>query len=228
MLRNFARFPTAWVRSGGLSAFTPVEVWALKALFGLAILRGRYERGREASADWFPASLKDLAEAAHLSRNDAHAGLRFTVDRGIVEQAPNMGAHLGVHRRTSGFRFAGPPEPFFAFPHFHVAQSDFLGQLRRGQAALAALKIYLLLGTFRNIRTGMTWLSYDRMAEYSVRRTYARAGLSLLYGAGLVSAYPPTDAVPFWQYYVNGLGRTPPMGAAMARAEVALGLGDAF
>lgn len=218
MLRNFVMFPTTWIRTGGLALFAPKDVWALKTILGLAIVRGSFERKRGRPAEWYPASLTELSAAAHLSRNDAIVGVRRLVELGLVEQDPNAGRALGVHQRTSGFRFAGPQEPFFPLPHFHLAQSDFLAHLRRGQAALAALKIYLLLGTFRNTKTGMTWLSYGKMEDFSVRRQHIRAALSLLYGAGLVNVYPPSDKA-FWQYFVTGLARTPPMQTALELPE---------
>ncbi len=220
MLRFFTRLPTSWIHRGGLRRFGPQQVWGLKVIFGLAIIWGSYERRRKQPVRWFPASLSQTAEASHLSRNDALEGIRQVADAGIVEQRRDCGAEFGVHPRTSAFSFSGDPEPYFAFPHFHVAESGFLGQLRRGQVALAALKIYLLLGTFRNNRSGMSFLSYGSMGMHgAVHRTYIRAALSVLYEHQLLVKVPPAGrGVTYSQYFIQGLVRPAPAQAGSSFA----------
>ena len=222
MLKNFARIPSAWIRQRGLADFGLSDVPSLKTLFGLAILRGKYERTHEQAVTWFPASLTELSDAAHLSRNDALDGLRGLLGRRIMERRHSAGAVVGAHPRTSAFQFAGAPRPYIPFPHFHVERSEFLAGLRRDQASLAALKTYLLLCTFRSGETKTAALGYNKLEFYGVRRTYIRHGLSLLYSYGLVLRVAPTADRLDPRYVIQGLERPEAEAAdAPAAAEAA-------
>ena len=221
MLRNFARLPTEWIHDGLLKNFTVRDAWALKVIFGLAVLRGRYERRRKQPVLWFPASVGDLAEAAHLSRNAAMEGARRAEELKVIQSEKGRGARmLGAHQRTTGFRFAGPQTPFFPFPAAHVEATGFLGNIHRGQAATAALKIYLLLGAFRNNKSSMSSLSYGSMVDRGgVQRAFIRRGLSLLHTGQLVDAFPADgERHHFNRYFIHGLTRLPPLSAAVKDA----------
>lgn len=214
MLRNFTRVPTAWIHQRRLREFRLMQMWGLKTVYGLAIIWGKHERARAQTTTWFPASLTQLSDAAHLSRNAALEGVRQLVAAGLVEQQPNRGSEFGAHTRTSIFRFADPAQPYFTFPHFHVDASEVLGLMRRGQGSLAALKIYLMLGTFRHRQSGWSALSYDSMEDYGgVHRSHIRRGLSLLYDSGLLLVLPSPRGRTFSRYYIQGLNRAPPVHA---------------
>jgi len=84
----------------------------------------------------------------------------------------------------------------------------------RSRIDLAALKIYLLLVTFRDYRSGLSRLSYDKMHEYAaVSRTDIPKALSALTAINLISvrsgrelfAAPGEIAFGHNIYRVNGL-----------------------
>jgi hypothetical protein len=69
-------------------------------------------------------------------------GARRVEELQVVQSEKGRGARMpGAYQRTTGYRFAGPQTPFFPFPAAYVDATGFLGNLHRGQAATAALKI---------------------------------------------------------------------------------------
>lgn len=211
-MRFFSRFPTRWIQERQLRFLAPRDVWALKAMFGLAILWGRFERRSAKATQWFPASLTEIAEKSHLSRNDAQFGLDYLEARGLVVRVRDRGRSLGAHHRTSVFTFGGDRLPYFPFPYELVDAREFLGDLRRGQASLAALKIYLLLGTFRDRASKTSSLSHAAMHDYgNIPRPWIRRGVSLLINAGLVDVIPATPRVTYARYFIQGLEPMPPV-----------------
>lgn len=206
----FVMFPTGWIHEGRLAEFRQADVWALKALFGLAIMRGTLERRRESTHQRFPASVAEIARAAHLSRNDAVRGVRTLMERGIIERDENRGAEFGAHPRTSVFRFAGKEKPYFPFPFAFFEKQRLLEHLRRGAGALAALQTYLLLGAFRDNASGMSRLGYDKLESYGVRREHIHRGLMVLCQAGVVTLYEATETRRYPLYFLHGIRRRPP------------------
>lgn len=205
---RFVMLPTKWIQDGGLAEFGQADVPALKAYFGLAILRGRYEREHEV-VSWFPASLSQIAAAGHLSRNAAHEGVRGLLARGIIKRRENAGWSFGVQARTAAFRFTGGTDRYFTFPYEHIARRSLLEHLRRGRRALAALQVYLLLGAFRDNASGMSSIKYSTMVSYGVPRDAIHAGLMLLYQATLVARMEPNPKRPYLHYFIVGIRPLP-------------------
>lgn len=220
-----------WVRDSRLlPSFEVRDVPSLKSLFALAVLAGswRETRPRPPSGappsgleDWFPASLDDLTTEAHLARNDAALAVRALADRHLVERRYDLWRTFERGRGIAAYRFVQPAEArgFFPFPYARVSESGFLGSIRSTPAAAAALKCFLVVGTFRENRSGLSMVSYDKFVQYGgMERRNIRRGLSLLIQHRLVDVFAPAErgAAPT-RYFIQGLMRTPPMNANVGR-----------
>ncbi|MGH9425770.1 MAG: hypothetical protein ACRD2L_05620, partial [Terriglobia bacterium] len=83
----------------------------------------------------------------------------------------------------------------------------------RHSASLAALKLYLLLVTFRSKETNYAAISYEKIAEYTgLNRTAIKKGISILINSELVTVYSsrnPADGEPSLhghnRYLIRGL-----------------------
>lgn len=161
----WAKMPTNWIiRENGLRNFngeqTGTAVAALKIL--LAIVS---ETRQEAPDDGPRAYLSytQLQEITGLSRSMISPGLQML--RGLVKLEHGKG-------RENGYSIVGFPEPgaggWAMIPTARLRKQGVLKAFSpRSTLDLAALKLYLLLASFRDVRSGEASISYEKIGEYT-------------------------------------------------------------
>lgn len=212
-MHDFVKLPSVWLHDGRLETFRwPKNVGELKALLGLAVLRGRFERAATLRTGSFPVTLADLCEFAHVNRNTAGAALRALEARRIVLEGDREGLGVRLPPRTRVFRFAEETPAWVPVPYRRIHEGALLKRVApNSYTGFAAMKMLLILLGCRNTQTWESKVSYDRLErERGLHRNKIRAGASLLIQCGLLHAFPREERREPNTYFVLGLGdRTP-------------------
>lgn len=212
---GFSRLPSWWIQDGRLNDFkVPNGLPTLKTLVALAIIKGRFQRRRIGRGlEFFPASITELAEIAGTHRMEIVRSLDLLKSLKLIQRLELDPTALEAPRRTAVYGFTAPVTPFLPLPFVHLERAEFPSSLRlRSATNLAALKIYLLLGAFRNNRDGCTMLGYEKIIDYSgLKRIDIPRALNLLVTAGLVATRQPDFENEFFatRYFLRGLNKAP-------------------
>lgn len=194
-MHGFSKLPRSIVTQGKLAEMgLPGGIWTLKALLGLAVLKGEFCAlfDHTGDSEHFPAALTDLTERACLRRNHAHAGLQELIKLGIVERIPPQYFHGRARRGTAVYGFCGPVTPWMPIPYARLRDSSPLLDRMRTQTrtSLVALKLLLIFCALRNSSDHTACISYDKLvAGYGLPRTEIRAGLDLLIDSKMVHVF---------------------------------------
>lgn len=205
---SFVRVPTTWIRDRQLSKLKVRSggVLELKVYFALVIAKGDYQRRMKSEEKSFPATIDEISAVAHVSRPHAVEGLRLLRVRKLIKVGRSEWRKANVGHRTTFHEFRGAPMPFFKFPWQRVAESPLLKHLRLNtRASLNALKLYLLLGAFRDNRSGVSRMSFETMNRYGVNHNAIREAVDLLIQAGLVALRRSEERAMSNQYRLTGL-----------------------
>lgn len=205
---SFVRIPTTWIHKGLLDDFNvrSAGVLELKVYFALLIAKGQYQQRTRHEAQSFPATIDEISSLAHVSRPHAVEGLRLLRKRLLIKVGRSEWRKAGVGHRTKFHQLRGDPIPFFKFPWEWVAESGLLKHLRLNtRASLNALKVYLLLGAFRDNKSGVSRMSHDTMRRYGVNHNAIREAVDLLIQARLVGLHRSESRAMSNQYRLTGM-----------------------
>lgn len=188
---KWARFPVSWVRDGqGLLKLRASDSGALPALrlyVALAIYIPPSAWIKDSAEDldqtqFFKITYKQWQSISGLDRTNISEGLKVLKSHELIE----VDAQKGM---TSSYRLAGTTQNGYArlpltlttnrMKNFGV--KGLVDAYDRRPLALEALKLYLLLLSFRNGQTNRAVLSYDKINEYTgIRRARIHAAINFL------------------------------------------------
>jgi hypothetical protein len=194
----WATLPTDWIQLGELRRFTwqtyGADATAALAIYVALVIKANRDgitdeaarAARPPNALVTTATYDVLQDYTLLSRSMVSSALKMLRDRRLVEPVGNHRArsyHLGGCRDSN--RWAKLPQS----PWYRGKKG--LEPLRsfsfRSKTELTALKLYLLLATFRNNDTDLTSISYAKITEYSgIERSDIKRAISLLINHQLV------------------------------------------
>lgn len=210
---TWAKLPTDWIRADGLRQFPMGKpgdgVATLKLYMVIAGLAGS-PTGTEAPSGAASPTYEELQELSGVSRGAIGPAL----DRldGLVYRTRGTGV------RPNRYRIAGFPRVgeggWAKLPIGHLLQGGRLAALSsRSRAHLAALKLYLVVLTFRENRSGWSNISYQRIIDYTaMTRNDVSRGISIAVDRDLVSVQSGRSGGPgvanprgFNRYFILGL-----------------------
>ena len=192
-LQQWVRLPTAWIQSHGLRAFRWAgaersdNTAALMLLLPIAhhadnqtgIAHMTYNKLGEATG---PSRAK---VSGGLSVLETHGLIARDIERRSTYQLCNYDPERGWGKIPARGLYASDDD-IVAFRHFHL----------RRPAELDALKLYYLFAAFRDNATNQTYISYDKITEYTgIERGNIKRGQSLLVTHDLIQVeYAPSSA----------------------------------
>ena len=197
----WAKMPSRWIKEGGLAAFQWSDgkgdmTAALLLFMALCVERNRanVRRSDRSNAGAAPDAAEDvelvratydrLVDVTALSRAKVAKGLQNLKAANVMVSTPRESFY-----RLPGIATAGA---WCQLPQAHLWENwavsrHLLSLTLRHRAELDALKIYLMLLTFRGNGNSVTLLSYDRMTKLSgIDRTEIPRAKSHLFNWGLI------------------------------------------
>lgn len=178
----WAKMPSAWISERmGLRAFKagdPGRSIAALKLYLTILAEVRHGEGSEGLGR-ATLSYTQLENLADLSRSMIRPGLDLLASLKMLSVEAGDG-------RTHRYVIADYPPPgeggWRQIPIGHLRRAGFFKRISaRSKGDLAALKLYLVLATFRDGKSGETSLSYERIDHYTdVRRNDISRGISRL------------------------------------------------
>jgi len=183
-VKTWSKLPTFWYaqQPDVIPSFTG-GAEAGRSQAGLRVLLALAAADRPASSYAVIASLTDLEEWTDLSRSMVLAGIRRAVVAGLITYEP------GKQRAKSKFSLINPSESAGGWAKLPLEQVR-EGTCRiphRGDVALTALKIYLILIAARSNDNCVVSLRHETIRSKTGCQTrHLRAAISLLANAGLI------------------------------------------
>lgn len=213
---GWARFPSTWVRDGGLQTMSWREhrggaIGALLIYLLLLIADNRAPLDKlSKTVDGLLMTYDLIEQQTSLSRAVVAKALKILRDElGIIEigRSPSgnryrvIGIEETAHARIPQDLLYTPARGLFAFRAFTF----------RTKHELNALKLYLLLLAFRRNGTSSARIGYEKISEYlGVQRNEVRPAISHLINLGLISVESEDDSQagrsghPFNSYHLKG------------------------
>lgn len=214
---SWARFPSTWVRDGGLQWLGWREhrggaIGALLTYLFMLIARNRAPLDKlSTTQDGVLLTYDFIERQTNLSRALVARSLKILVeDLEVVEVAHSkqgnryriVGIEESQHARVPQDLLYSPARGLFAFRALGF----------RSKHELNALKLYLLLLAFRLNGTSSSRIGYDKISEYlGVQRDAIRPAISHLINLGLISVESEETSLtsgkyghPFNQYLLKG------------------------
>ncbi len=192
-LQQWVRLPTTWIRSHGLRAFRWAGAERSDNTAGLMLLLPIAHHADDQTGIAH-LTYNELGGATGLSRAKISGGLSVLETHGLIArdverrsayQLCNYDPERGWGKLPARRLYASDDD-IIAFRHFHL----------RRPAELDALKLYYLIAAFRDRATNQTYISYDKIAEYSgIERGNIKRGQSFLVTHDLIQVeYAPSSA----------------------------------
>lgn len=185
---TWVKMPTNWIRyERGLDRFTVgelgVSVSALKIYIALAAAQ-HVQPASESYASTVRMSYTEIAEATGVAR--AMIGPSLSMLAGLIQITRGEGRQTNEYV-LNGFEGRGG---WAKLPAEYIGARNTLPDFSsRLKSDLGALKLYLLLLSFRTNTTGLARLSYDKATDYlRISRSDVSAGKSRLIDSGLIRA----------------------------------------
>ena len=181
--RKWVKLPTSWIIEGGLTRFRwrgfcdADRIAALMALIAIA-------HHSDDEHGFARLTYDDLELITDLSRAKLAAGLRILELTELIEREPSG---------RSTFKLAGydPTSGYGKLPRQGLYIGKTIRPFRefrlRKRVELDALQIYLLVVAFRDRRTNLTRISYDKIERYTgISRVNIKSAISFLAANDLV------------------------------------------
>jgi len=210
----WAKMPSAWISERmalrSFQAGSPGPSIAALKLYLTILGEVRHGEGSE-GLGCARLSYTQLETLADLSRSMIRPGLDLLTSQKLVRAEVGDG-------RTHVYAVTGYPPPgqpgWRMIPIGHLRRSGFFQRISaRSKADLAALKVYFVLATFRDGKTGETSLSYEKINHYTgVGRNDVSRALSRLVDLDTVRIHSGRDSYDtgnqgYNRYELLGLGQ---------------------
>lgn len=182
-LKAWVRLPTEWIAEGGLKNFRWEQARGSDNAAALMLLIVIAHRADEDDG-MAKLTYDQLATTTNLSRAKVSGGLAVLVGLKIIEREPEGRStyKLARYRKMGGWGKL-PAAPLYS----HGYVTAFAEFKLRKSSELNALKLYLLFVRFRDDKTNMANISYDKITEHTgIERHHIKSGLSVLAANGLV------------------------------------------
>lgn len=174
---SFGRFPSKWVKDGGLWQFSAKtrqgdHIAALK-LYLVAAAYGDF-------SSWTATmSLSDIEDVTKLSRPMIVRGGNVLVNNRIILK--------GRSKQTSTYLMMVEGSPSWAKVPQDIIRRGLRSIPNRGRTSLACLRAYILFLALRDNKTNETKISYERISRYiGVRAADMRSAISILVNCGFI------------------------------------------
>lgn len=187
---EWAKLPSRWIiRDKGLYEFSVAEtgrnIAALKVYIAITLFSNFAPNPQFKNAGFSCVTYDDLSELTGLSRAMVSQGIGCLEDRQL----------LRAHRSNGGnvyelLDYSEPPG-WAKLPKRHILVRQLPSVLahlqNRGRLALESLKLYLLIAAFRDSKSDLTLISYEKIAEYTnIPRPHIRKAIDSLINHDLV------------------------------------------
>lgn len=159
------RMPTLWINEGELKKLSWVRHGADATVALMVIIVLAHRRQIEEDGTMFEtvmATYADLCRTLNVSRTKISGGLKLLEEMGWIKR----------HPERSTFSFTSPDVPWGKIPvrtlyDAHGAIPAFDSWKLRSPLELDALKVYLVLCAFRDVRRNDTRISYTKIQDYT-------------------------------------------------------------